>query len=151
MKAAKRASDFDPRREITHQAAWMLASLAVILLALVLDVRNQHVILPVWGAALPESCWFKRLTGMECPGCGLTRSVVSLVHGNFLDAWHFNPGGYLFFALVAAQMPYRIAQIRRIKLGFAPWSDANTAPAIACLAALLLFVQWACRWWGFMA
>jgi len=142
MKPATKVSEFDPRREITHQAAWMIASLVAISLALVLDVRNQHVVFPTWGFALPESCWFKRLTGMECPGCGLTRSVVSLVHGNFLDAWHFNPGGYLFFAIFVVQVPYRIAQICRVNRGLSPWCAAKLAPVIACVAALILLLQW---------
>ena len=147
MKTARQTGNFEPRREISYQAAWMFASLTVVLLALVLDVRNQQVVLPLWGVALPESCWFKRLTGMECPGCGLTRSVICLVHGNYLEAWHFNPGGYLFLAVVAAQIPYRIAQICRIQRGFSPWRAADAASAIACCAALILFIQWVCKWW----
>lgn len=143
--------DLQRRREIVHQAVWLVAALMVALLALVLDVRNQRVVFPVWGLALPESCWFKRLTGMDCPGCGLTRSVVCLVHGNFLDAWHFNPGGYLFFAVLAAQVPYRIAQIWRIKRGCSPWCAADIASALACCGTLILLIQWVCKWWVFSA
>lgn len=36
-------------------------------------------------------CPFKSLTGMDCPGCGLQRSVLALVQGNFSESFHFYP------------------------------------------------------------
>ena len=148
MKDTTKSSEFDPQHGLACQAAFLVGSLAVVALALVLDVRGQRVVLPVWGVPLPESCWFKRLTGMVCPGCGLTRSVICLVHGDFLGAWHFNPGGYLFSALVAAQLPYRIAQIWRIRRGFTAWCPVGATSIFVGLAALILLVQWSVRWWG---
>jgi len=51
-------------------------------------------------SALPEGpvCLFRFLTGMPCPGCGLTRSFCALLHGELGAAWTFNPFGYLFVA-----------------------------------------------------
>jgi Protein of unknown function (DUF2752) len=36
-------------------------------------------------------CWFRQLTGLPCPTCGATRSVLSLVHGNLGGAIDRNP------------------------------------------------------------
>ncbi len=147
-KIDAKSSGSDAPREWVPQAAFLLASSLVLVLAVVLEIRGQRVIVPGVGLALPESCWLKRLTGLECPGCGLTRSMICLVHGNFLEAWDFNPGGYLFFLLIAAQVPYRIAQICRIHWGFRPWCLSEATLGIACLIAVVLLVQWIVRWWG---
>jgi hypothetical protein len=148
MKDATKFSQTGHAQHWGYQAVFLIAAAAVIALAWVLEVRDSRVVLPILGVPLPESCGFKRLTGLGCPGCGLTRSVICLVHGNFLGAWDFNPGGYLFFLLIAAQLPYRIAQIWRIHCGFAPWCLTNATLGAACAASTVLFVQWIVRWWG---
>ena len=38
------------------------------------------------------------MTGLPCPSCGATRSVLSLLQGNFTAALRWNPLGYLFAA-----------------------------------------------------
>lgn len=35
-------------------------------------------------------CQFHRLTGLNCPGCGMTRAVYALLHGEFLAALRDN-------------------------------------------------------------
>jgi hypothetical protein len=35
-------------------------------------------------------CQFHRLTGLNCPGCGMTRAFYALLHGEFLTALHDN-------------------------------------------------------------
>src|SRR5213082_114107 len=50
---------------------------------------------PSWVAAGPPLCPFRLLTGLPCPGCGLTRSVVSLAHGDLAAALTFHPLGPL--------------------------------------------------------
>ena len=39
----------------------------------------------------PTLCIWKKLLGVACPGCGLTRGVCSLVHGRWTEAIEFNP------------------------------------------------------------
>jgi hypothetical protein len=47
-------------------------------------------------------CPYRHLTGIECPGCGLTRSFVQLAHGNVGMAVRLNPLGPVLFALLVA-------------------------------------------------
>lgn len=35
-------------------------------------------------------CTFNRWTGLYCPGCGATRALYALLHGDWLTAWHDN-------------------------------------------------------------
>lgn len=146
MQEPRTSIGAEARYEYVYHVVVLLASLAVIVLALVLRVRDDRVLLPLWDIPLPESCWYKRVTGFGCPGCGLTRCAISLVHGEFLQAWHFNPGGYLFFALIVGQFPYRIAQIWRISRGFVSWRPTAATSVLVFILAAILLIQWAVRW-----
>lgn len=51
-------------------------------------------------------CFLKHMTGLDCPGCGLTRSFMALSRGSVLNAFLFNPAGpliYLVFLLYALE------------------------------------------------
>lgn len=44
-------------------------------------------------------CYFYTITGLQCAGCGMTRAGHHFLHGNFTNAWNFNP---LIFVTVPA-------------------------------------------------
>lgn len=46
-------------------------------------------------------CIFKGVTGIPCPACGSTRSVLSFLQGDFYSAIHWNPIG-IFLLLFAS-------------------------------------------------
>jgi hypothetical protein len=46
-----------------------------------------------WAQYLPFRCPLKLFTGLECPLCGLGRSLLSLSTGNWKGAWDFHPLG----------------------------------------------------------
>jgi len=48
----------------------------------------------------PGVCIFKRLTGIPCPSCGSTRSVLSLLKGDVLAALYWNPFGFILMAIM---------------------------------------------------
>lgn len=35
-------------------------------------------------------CVFHEITGLECPGCGITRCILSIIKGNLKEAFHYN-------------------------------------------------------------
>ena len=41
---------------------------------------------------LSMECPFRSLTGLPCPGCGYTRSIESLMAGEFFTSFLHNPG-----------------------------------------------------------
>jgi hypothetical protein len=63
-----------------------------------------------------DVCWLHRLTGLPCPGCGLTRAILSLAGGDLSGALRLHP-----FSL--AVLPYAtltvtsLAWPRRLRLG----------------------------------
>ena len=78
----------------------------VVAASLAFTVRGrEQVIVPVLNKALPGTCTFRRITGLPCPGCGMTRSFISIAHGQLVDAWRFNPAGVAFFAVVVLSDP----------------------------------------------
>lgn len=37
------------------------------------------------------SCFYKKNFGFECPGCGMQRSVLELLKGNFVESFQLYP------------------------------------------------------------
>jgi hypothetical protein len=48
----------------------------------------------------PVVCPFRLLTGLPCPGCGLSRAWVYLAHGQWQDSVLANPFGVVLAALL---------------------------------------------------
>ncbi len=129
-----------------HHWFLLIASSLVILASFLLQVRaTQRVVLPGFDRPLPGICAFRRMTGQPCPGCGLTRSFVSIAHGDLLAAWYFNPAGPLIFLVVAAQIPYRAIQLWRLRRGRPPWQVTSFAYYLVWIMVAALLGQWILR------
>jgi len=48
----------------------------------------------------PGFCMFKRITGIPCPSCGSTRSVLSILKGDFVGALLWNPFGLIIISVL---------------------------------------------------
>ena len=97
------------------------------------------VVLPPRGLGV-RVCWFQALSGLPCPGCGLTRSVTSLTHGHLDTAFRHHPFGALVWLLAVflASSPLWGESLRR--RGFA-WLRRNEELSWRCyLAATYSFV-----------
>ena len=53
-------------------------------------------------------CMFKKLTGLYCPGCGITRMFLSLLRFDIYQAFRYNP---LVFILLATYLFYIIIDL----------------------------------------
>jgi len=122
--AVARRSDAPPRCDpltvgaIRYHRGILVLSAGVLLASLLLGLtREGHVRLPIVGMGMPWFCAWRRLTGLDCPGCGLTRCFVSAAHGHFAAALKFHPMGVVLFVAVVAQLPYRGMQLWRLVRG----------------------------------
>ena len=102
----------------------------------------------LFGRELRWDCWFKQHFGFPCPTCGMTRSVLLSLQGQFREAASVNPAGLLlvlglvlFSLALIFLMLYRQRRTslaagavhRRIRLG---------ASAYGSLLVVVLFAHW---------
>jgi hypothetical protein len=128
------------RRAHATVIAVILAGLAA---GLVLEtaVRRGESVLTLWGHRMPTTCSFRLATGLPCASCGLTRSVVLLLHCRILDSWAQHPFGVPTLALILLALPPRVAGVlgRRPRWA-ARWDRAWGWSAVGTVLAMLL-------WW----
>ncbi len=125
---------------------WIFFGIATVIILLAFGMNTggpKEVFMPGMTVPLPESCGAKNF-GLSCPGCGLTRSFIHIAHGRFMDAWRMNPAGFLVFCFVAAQIPWQLFQIVRIRKGKREVKGFWIyLPIIVCTVGLVL--QWLFR------
>lgn len=89
--------------------------LSVFMLWLTLGVAGVFLFLLEPGkSALLPGCPFRMITGFACPGCGTTRGLHQLLHGNLAGAFQLNP--FLILALpflLYALLSYTDTVLRR--------------------------------------
>lgn len=77
----------------------------------------------------PVLCPFRLATGLECPGCGLTRAWVYATHGQFGASFAANPFGIPLLLLVVAVAV--VVVVRRVRRERPPSLDALVAHPLA--------------------
>ena len=93
-------------------------------------------------ANIPSLCAFHNVTGIPCPGCGLTRSFVSCGHGHLTQAFIYHPAGPLLFA---ALIIYLALALRPLNLDrFRPYYFR-----FGIAAAAVLVSTWSVRLLGY--
>lgn len=63
------------------------------------------------------SCLNKKLLGIDCPGCGLQRSIVLLAQGDFIEAFKMYPAIYTIvplFLLIGIKFFYKFKYSSKI-------------------------------------
>ena len=93
-------------------------------------------------------CLLYEFTGLYCPGCGASRAIFSLLHGNWRDAWAYN-------ALIFILSPYILAglyfHLRKFiwETSFPRWFTANALIWFLLITVLGYGVGRNLPWWPF--
>jgi Protein of unknown function (DUF2752) len=91
-----------------HREMLWVAAVVVVLAAILEVLPSGRVALSFFPEyPLPESCLSKSWMGVECPGCGLTRSFVHLAHGRLGDSLAVHRVGWVLALSLLGQFPYR--------------------------------------------
>jgi Protein of unknown function (DUF2752) len=88
---------------------------------------------------VPQTCLSRSLFGLNCPGCGLTRSIIHLAEGDWGASWRCHRLGGLMAAVLIFQVPYRLLALR--------WPDRPLIPTrwqspLGLALIALLLVNW---------
>lgn len=102
-------------RALRRHREMLAVSAGIVLLSLLLvaraDGRVAFGFLPRY--PLPESCGSRLWFGVACPGCGLTRSLVHLAHGDWSKSLRAHRLGVLMAVVILLQFPYRLVCLAR--------------------------------------
>ena len=103
--------------------------------SLILTVGAAYALFSTYVFAVP--CVFHTVTGLNCPGCGISRMCLSLLRGDFLSAIRYNLAIFalspLFLVLIASQCVYYVKYgTKQLKI----WQNAIL---YVCIVVLVLF------------
>ncbi len=90
------------------------------------------------GLAVP--CMFRLITGIECPGCGVSRMCLALLRLDFSAAWEANPAIMALLPLGAAV--FADLSVRYVKDGSRRPDRFSNAAMAFMIAVLILFGVW---------
>lgn len=107
------------KQELITLGILLMLGLAACVVLLAVPPGSQHA---KW---LPR-CMFHQLTGLYCPGCGATRALSAMLHGDIKSSLHNNLLLFPLLALIALMI---------IKPGI----SLKRPVAITIIAVILLF------------
>lgn len=101
---------------------------------------GENSALSFLGLTLPTVCSFRLMTGLPCPGCGLTRAVALLMHGQLGASLAMHPFGIAAVGLALLQIPPRAV---RAAGSVSPWTFRwDRLWAYALVTTAVLMVSW---------
>lgn len=105
------------------------------ILSLLLIGLSYGIFVRKTGFAIP--CIFYRITGLQCPGCGVTRMCLALMRLDFVAAYHYNKLLFIIspvIVFIIAQQIYRYIR----------FNDAKTpkAQTVILILLIVLLVIW---------
>ena len=117
--------------------------LGLILAAFVLEPIGDG--LSLVGRELPDTCSFRRVTGIPCPGCGLSRSWVAAVRGDLSRSVQHHGLGWMLLTYAMLQALRHAAWLagarHRLRIeGLGRPLDLAILPVFALLLLRWIFV-----------
>ena len=124
-----------------HSSVKPVVILLVLLVAYLIFTR-----LTGWG--IP--CAFHELTGLHCPGCGITRMLGALLQLDFAGAFHYN---MLIFCMLPVAVFFSVRHwMRWLKTGKRVEDPIENVAAVAALVLLIIFgIMRNLPWFSFLA
>ena len=120
---------------MTSEAKHRLKRL-LLLAGLILGIGLAYaVFVRLSGLSIP--CPFHAVTGLLCPGCGVTRMCLALLRLDFAAAWQANPVLLLLLPVLAALLIRQA--MRYVKTGRSTLSRGESALVWGMAAVLLLW------------
>ena len=96
--------------------------LSTIVIILVCGAVYLYIFL-TYGVGIP--CIFHKVTGWQCPGCGMTRAIAQLWKGNIEQALSYNVLCTSVFPILVAYFLYRIViYVKGTDSSFKVWEYA---------------------------
>lgn len=118
---------------------------SVVFLAGVIHLGINLVGLPGW------VCPIRAATGLPCPGCGLTTSVIQFLHGDFVESLETHAFGPIFLLILLIMAAALIApsNLRQQLVVFI--DRLETRFGLTAWLLLILFVYWGIRLVGLVS
>lgn len=91
-------------------------------------------------------CLIKHTTNIPCPSCGSTRSIVSILQGDFWEALNMNPFGFVI-AFIMVLAPFWIlfdlfTKKETLLNGYKKIESCLKKPAYAIPLIMLVLMNW---------
>ncbi|HEV7891159.1 MAG TPA: DUF2752 domain-containing protein [Pyrinomonadaceae bacterium] len=123
-----------------------------------LQVRRALVVLPLTSAVFAVSalwspadlpglvlCPFRALTGLPCPGCGMTRAFCALGHGDLSGAFGYNALAPFVFAAALLLWAHSLATVLKFNSARAALERLKPTQRAAGLMLAVTLVWWVVR------
>ncbi len=91
---------------------------------------------------LPNICIFRATTGLPCPGCGLTRSIVAAAHGKLAASFSHHRLGLLVLIYVFLQFVFNLSYISIAKWRGSLYRYIKLLHKGMILLAVLFLLNW---------
>jgi len=93
-------------------------------------------------------CPFRALTGLPCPGCGMTRAFCAIGHGDFASAIGFNPLAPFVFAGALLLWAHALATLLKLDTARAAIERLRPTQRATRVMLAVTLVWWAVRLYG---